>query len=277
MTRSPTGTAFDMTGPESAPVVALIHGLGLNRALWQWLAPHIVDRYRVLAYDLLGHGESSPPQPDPTLKSLSDQLTGLLDHLGIDKVSAVGFSLGGMVARRFAQDHPGRVAALGVLHSPHRRTKEAQAAIRARVEQARAEGPRVTVEAALVRWFTDDYRTANSGVMQLVRSWVLANDPDVYPDLYRILAEGVEEIVAPNPPIACPALVITADEDFGNGPEMTHAIAAEIANAETQILPGLRHMALVEDPPAVNAPLIAFLDRHLAAGTFGARRAGSGA
>ncbi|MGB5836258.1 MAG: alpha/beta hydrolase [Albidovulum sp.] len=263
--RTPQGTAYDLTGPASGPAVVLIHGLGLNRAVWQWLAPDLARHYRVISYDLLGHGHSTAPPPHPTLRTLSDQLKEMLGHLGIDRAAIVGFSLGGMIARRFAQDHPTSVTALGILHSPHTRTPDAQAAILARVLQAKAEGPSATVEAALVRWFSDAYRAANPGMMDLVRAWVLANDPALYPDLYRILAEGIDEIVAPNPPITAPALVITGDEDFGNGPEMTHAIAAEIAGAEALILPGLRHMALAEDPEAVNAPLIAFLDRVLRA------------
>jgi pimeloyl-ACP methyl ester carboxylesterase len=101
-------------------------------------------------------------------------------------------------------------------------------------------------------------------MMDLVRSWVLANDPAVYPRLYRILAEGIDEIVSPDPPISRPALVITGDEDFGNGPEMSAAIAAEIFGAECLILKGLRHMALAEAPEAVNAPVRAFLERTLA-------------
>ncbi|MCB1472786.1 MAG: alpha/beta fold hydrolase [Rhodobiaceae bacterium] len=264
--KAPDGTVFELTGREGAPVVVLIHGLGLNRACWQWLVPDMAVRYRVLTYDLLGHGESAAPPPHPVLKTLSGQLAGLLDHLGIGRAAIVGFSLGGMIARRFAQDFPDRVSALAILHSPHKRTPEAQAAILARVEQAKAQGPQATVEAALVRWFTDAYREAHPQMMDLVRSWVLANDPALYPGLYRILAEGIDEIVAPQPPIAAPALVVTGDEDYGNGPEMTHAIAGEIAGAEALVLPGLRHMALAEDPPAVNRPLIEFLDRHLGQG-----------
>ncbi len=263
--KAPNGTAYDLTGPEGAPVVALIHGLGLDRACWQWLTPELTARYRVLSYDLLGHGQSAAPPPDPVLKTFSGQLAGLLDHLAIDPVAIVGFSLGGMVARRFAQDHPSRVTALGILHSPHRRTPEAQAAILARVDAARTDGPQATVEAALVRWFTAAYRSANSEMMDLVRSWVMANDPAIYPLIYRILAEGIDEIVAPKPPITAPALVITGDQDYGNGPEMTRAIAAEIEGAEVLILPGLGHMALAEAPDTVNRPLIRFLDRHLGA------------
>jgi pimeloyl-ACP methyl ester carboxylesterase len=261
--RAPDGTAHDLTGPERAPVVVLIHGLGLNRACWQWLVPDLATRYRVLTYDLPGHGQSAAPPPSPTLRTLSDHLAALLDHLGIARAALVGFSLGGMIARRFAQDHPTRVTALAILHSPHRRTPEAQAAIVARIDQASAEGPRATVEAALVRWFSDGYRVAHPEMLALVRGWVLANDAAIYPSLYRILADGIEEIVAPNPPIEAPTLVLTADEDHGNGPDMTRAIAAEIAGAEVHVLPGLRHMALAEAPEEVNGPVIAFLDRHL--------------
>jgi pimeloyl-ACP methyl ester carboxylesterase len=260
---TPDGTAYAIAGPESAAPVVLIHGLGLNRGCWRWLVPELAAEFRVLSYDILGHGDSAPPPPGPCLKTLSDQLAGLMDRLGLDRAAIVGFSLGGMVARRFAQDFPARVSALGILHSPHRRSADAQAAILARVEQSRAEGPKATVEAALVRWFTDGFRAENPATMDLVRTWVLANDPEIYPSIYRILAEGVDEIVAPEPPINAPALIMTGDEDYGNGPEMTRAIAAEIPGAEALILPGLRHMALAERPEAVNRPLIAFLRRHL--------------
>ena len=97
-------------------------------------------------------------------------------------------------------------------------------------------------------------------MMDKVRHWVMANDKAIYHTIYQVLADGVDEIVRPDPPISCPALVITGDEDFGNGPEMTHDIAAEIADAKTVILPGLRHMALAEDPDAVNTPVRRFLD-----------------
>ena len=258
--RAPDGTAYALSGPEGAPVVVLIHGLGLNRACWQWTAPALRDRYRVLAYDLYGHGESAVPPEEPSLTLFARQLAGLMDHCGIRRAAVAGFSLGGMIARRFAQDAPERVAALAILHSPHRREAAAQAAILARVEQARDAGPEATVEAALERWFTDAFRDDNPAMMDVVRGWVTANDKAVYHTIYRVLAEGIEEIVAPEPPIACPALVITGDEDYGNGPEMTRAIAAEIAGAQALVLPGLRHMALAEAPATVNRPLRAFLD-----------------
>lgn len=258
------GTAYDVSGRPDAPVVVLVHGLGLCRAVWQWMVPGLAGRFRVVRYDLAGHGQSAPPFGQPVLRDLSRQLADLLDHLGVKRAAIVGFSLGGMVARRFAQDCPARVHALVILHSPHRRTPEAQAAILNRVAQATGAGPAATVEAALVRWYSDAARANRRDLMDQTRAWVLANDPAVYPGLYRILAEGIEEIVAPTPRIACPTLVLTADEDFGNGPEMGAAIVAEIEGARLIILKGLRHMALAEDPEAVNRPVLAFLTEVLA-------------
>ena len=113
--RSPGGTAFDLHGPEGAPCVALVHGLGLTRAVWELTIPVLAGRYRVLAYDMLGHGETAHPGVTPTLPLLSAQLAALLDHCGIGGAAIVGFSLGGMIARRFAQDHADRTLALAVL------------------------------------------------------------------------------------------------------------------------------------------------------------------
>jgi pimeloyl-ACP methyl ester carboxylesterase len=260
MPRAPDGTAYEISDHGHQAWVVLIHGLGLNHACWQWTVPALSDDFNVLRYDLFGHGASVDPPSSPSLSLFSRQLQELMDHCGIQSAAIVGFSLGGMIARRFAQDEPDRAWALAILHSPHKRTPEAQAAILARVDLAREHGPSATVEAALERWFTDDFRAANPDVMDAVRGWVMANRKTVYHHIYRVLAEGVDEIVKPNPPIACPTFVTTGDEDFGNGPEMTHAIAAEIEGAQSLILPGLRHMALAEDPPAINVPLRRFLN-----------------
>jgi pimeloyl-ACP methyl ester carboxylesterase len=133
-------------------------------------------------------------------------------------------------------------------------------AIQARVHQARRDGPRATVDAALQRWFTKSYIDSHPDIADLIRTWVLANDPAIYPDIYQVLVDGVDELLAPEPPIVCPTLIMTAEEDYGNSPAMTRAIAAEIADARTVILPGLRHMAMVEAPEVFNRHLISFLD-----------------
>lgn len=257
---TPRGTAFESTGGNGRALV-LVHGLGLNRHAWQWQLPALRTRYNVITYDLHGHGNSSAPPETPSLSLFAAQLQELLDHLGIAKAAVAGFSLGGMIARRFAMDNPDRLWALAVLHSAHTRDPAAQAAVEARVNQAREQGPSATVEAALSRWFTEGFRAANPATMDLVRRWIIANRREIYAPIYKVLADGVTELVSPTPPIAVPALVMTADEDFGNSPDMSRAIAAEIPGARLVILPGLRHMAMAEAPDLFNAPLRSFLEQ----------------
>ena len=259
-TLAPDGTNFTFSGPNMAPVVVLIHGLGLNKDCWQWMIPDLKDSYRVLSYDLYGHGGSSDPATEPNLSLFSKQLKDLLDFCEIQNAVIIGFSLGGMVARRFSQDAPEKLQGMVILHSPHKRSKAAQAAILKRVDQARTMGPQSTVEAALERWFTDTFRKANPNLMNKIRQWVMGNRNEVYHTIYKVLATGIDEIVKPSPALICPSLIITGDQDFGNGPEMAFAISAEIPGAKTLVLPGLRHMALAESPKLENKPIRDFLD-----------------
>jgi len=261
MPRTADGTVYDLAGPEGAPVVALIHGLGLTRGTWDGLLPALVQRYRVLTYDLFGHGESAAPLATPSVTLFSEQLLALLDSLGIGHCAAVGFSLGGMINRRFALDHPDRLAALGILNSPHDRGAEAQAQVEERARQSDSGGPGATLDATFARWFTPGFIAARPDVIQRIRGWVLANDPVSYAQCRFVLARGVVELIRPDPPIATPALVMTCENDSGSTPAMSRAIASEIAGSECIVVPRLQHMGLVEEPAPFTAPLLRFLDR----------------
>ena len=250
-------TAWERHG--SGPPVVLIHGFGLNRAMWQWQLPALTPHFSVLTYDLLGHGESAPPAGTPSLTMFSRQLLDLMDRCGIERAALVGFSLGGMIARRAALDRPDRLTALAILNSPHDRSPAEREAVRARVRQTKEQGPSANVEPALERWFTPAFRAEAPETIALVRAWIARNDPALYPQIYRVLAEGDAELVEGLERIACPTLVMTGEDDPGNTPAMARAMAESIPGAQLAILPGLRHMALAEAPETVNAPLCAFL------------------
>ena len=251
------GTVYEIQG--RGPAVVLVHGLGLNRDMWQWLLPVLVRHFRVLTFDLIGHGESAGPRGDPDLAMFAGQIVDLLDECGLDRCALVGFSLGGMIARRFAIDHPGRLSALAIVNSAHGRSEAERAAILERVEAVRRSGPAATLEAALERWFTSDFRTHNPAMMDLVGQWVMANRKDVYAPIYRVMAESDAELADAVSQIRCPTLVMTGERDSGNPPAMARRLAAAIPGARAVILPGQRHMGLAEDPAAFNAPLVAFL------------------
>lgn len=254
------GTAYSVDGPPTAPVAVLIHGLGMNRKMWQWHLPSLAERYRVVSYDLCGHGESARPDVVLTLTVFAEQLRALLDHLDIGTAAIVGYSLGGMINRRFAMDHPDRVSALAILNSPHERSPEAQKLVEDRAADTAAGGPAANLDTSIARWFTPGFREDRPDVIALARQWILANDPEVYAQARQVLAQGVVELIRPQPPITTPTLVMTTENDSGSTPAMSRGIAREIAGAKTVIVPHLQHMGLAEEPEFFTDPVLRFLD-----------------
>lgn len=255
------GTAYEIDG--DGPPVVLAHGMGLRREMWDCQLPALAARFRVVRYDLLGHGESPHPGAFRTLDDLVAQLHRLMDHLALDRSALVGFSLGGMIVRGYAVAHPDRVSALAILNSPHDRSDGERAALLDRLALARRLGPGPTVDAALARWFTENFAANNPELLDRVRRWMEANDPDAYAAVYRVLAEDDAALATAIAAIRCPTLVFACEGDLGNSPDMARRMAALIPDAEVAILPALRHMALAEDPAAVSAILVPFLERVL--------------
>jgi pimeloyl-ACP methyl ester carboxylesterase len=83
----------------------LIHGMAGSSATWREVIPALSKKYRVLAPDLLGHGESTKPRGDYSLGAFAASLRDLLDELEIDRATIVGQSLGGGVAMQFTYQH----------------------------------------------------------------------------------------------------------------------------------------------------------------------------
>jgi len=91
------------TGPEA---LLLIHGMAGSSETWRAVIPQLSRKYRVVAPDLLGHGQSAKPRGDYSLGAFAVLLRDLLDELGITRATIVGQSLGGGVAMQFVYQHP---------------------------------------------------------------------------------------------------------------------------------------------------------------------------
>lgn len=252
---APDGMAYDVTG--EGPPVVLIHGLGLSLRLWD---AHLAAfaGCRVLTYDLYGHGQSAPTPNEVSLTVLADQLAALMDHIGMVRAHIVGFSIGGMINRRFALDYPEKTASLVILNSPHNRGDAAQEAVEARAKSVRDQGAFATFDAALQRWFTLAYLATGEGPAK-VRDWRGQVDVESYAQTAWVLANGVRELIAPDPPITIPTLVMTCENDSGSTPQMSRDIATEITGSKTVIIPHLQHLGLMEDPDAFTTPILDFI------------------
>ena len=102
--------ACQADGPSEGPVVVLSHTLATSRAMWQRQIPHFAQRYRVVSYDMRGHGESAAPDYPYSLEMLSEDVIGVLDSVGVARPAVfLGISIGGMIGQALALRHPERV------------------------------------------------------------------------------------------------------------------------------------------------------------------------
>ena len=260
---APDGTAFEVAGPHNGPVALLIHGLGLSRRIFDETVPRFIAAgWRTVTYDLFGHGGSGPAPEPASLAMFARQIVGLLDHLEVETAAVVGFSIGGMINRRLARDAGDRASSLVIWNSPHDRGPDAQAQVEARAKQVVDEGAMATMDGALVRWFTPGHLDARPDHEALVRGWRADVHLESYAGAAWVLANGVVELTVDEPVVTHPTLVMTSEHDTGSTPPMARAIAAQIPEAETLIVPGLQHLGLMEDVAAFVEPTLDFLARR---------------
>jgi len=226
------GTRYRVDGA-GHPLV-LIHGVGMDLTMWDAQTAALGRHLTVIRYDMLGHGGSAT-RSHAKLRDFVDQLRRLLDHLSLDRVYLVGFSMGGMVAQAFAVHHPDRVARLVIMSAVYDRPLAARAAVEERVRQVEREGVGANLDAALKRWFTPAYAAAHPEALATVRRRFAANDPAGYLAAYRVFATGDVELVDSIRTIRCPTLVATGELDPNSTPAMAERMAALIPGARAVV------------------------------------------
>lgn len=230
----------------------LIHGFTGNRDAWNHLRPLLGDRYRVLAPDLPGHGES-PIAADATFHDAVDQLLALLDATGLERVDVAGYSLGARVALALALRAPERVSRL-VLESGspglrHRRER----GDRRRDDAALAEViERDGLEAFVRRWealpLFDGLRTLPEPLKAGLHERRLSHRPEALAGSLRALSLGAQPSYwARLWTVRAPTLLLTGgrDEKFTG---IARAMAAEMPLVWGHVFPGAGHAPHLESP-----------------------------
>jgi pimeloyl-ACP methyl ester carboxylesterase len=255
--KSSNGTAGNITG--RGPPLILLHGVGLDRSMWQAQVYCFARSHSVIAYDLLGHGESAKIEGRVELEDFARQLEQLCSSLKLDGAKLVGFSFGGLIAQAFAAKHGARLAKLVLISTVYDRSPAERAGVETRLETARREGPDSIYPAALERWFSPAFLAGQPEFVQKLHHRMMDNDVGSFLRAYEIFASGDQELVGRLGMIACPTLVMTGERDTGSTPSMAWKMAKEIPGARVSIIAGGRHMMPIEMADDVNREISGFL------------------
>ena len=248
---------YEVTGPASAPVVMLANSLGTDLHLWDAQAGALASVYRVLRYDMRGHGATDvgPVSEGTTIDRLADDALALLDALEIGRVHFCGLSIGGMVAQRAAAKAPERVASVALCDTAMQIGPPAVWDDRiAAVEQG---GMAAVVDGVLARWFTPQTHAARPTDVRGTRNVLLRTPAAGYIACARAVRDA--DLRADAAAIRCPALVIVGDQDPATPPSSAAALHAAVRGSRLEVIAGAAHLSNVEQPAAFNAALLAFL------------------
>ena len=240
----------------TVPLV-LVHGVGLDRHLWDSTIAELSTPREVIAYDLVGHGPRPHPAGPYSLAMFVEQLASLT--VGCERIDLCGFSLGALVAQAFTVAFPSKVRRLVLLGSVFGRTEAELQAVRDRVDEVRAGGYSRAVDQAIDRWFSPSFTAAHPDVVARVRATMEANDVRAYADAYAVFAVGDTELAPRIHRIAAPTLTIAGADDPRSTSDMSHALAATVVDGRCEVIPDTRHCFMLEQPAAVASLIDGFL------------------
>lgn len=111
-------------GPANGEVIVLLHGFAADKDNWLRFSRYLTDRYRVIALDLPGFGESDRPAGSYDVGTQAERLANILETLGIDRAHLLGNSMGGHIAALYAARYPEHVRSLALfdnagIEAPH--------------------------------------------------------------------------------------------------------------------------------------------------------------
>lgn len=240
---------------DGMPLV-LIHGVGSRASDWDRVVERLGPGFRLLRYDLRGHGASEAPPGPYLIDDFVSDLVALMDEANLPAACIAGFSLGGLVAQGLALRHPARVRKLALLGTVAGRTDEERERVQGRLDFIASTHPASYFDQSLDRWFTPAFQAAHPEWVASRRETVTAMDQAAYAAAYHALAftDFGSELAG----IEAPTLVMTGEADQGSNPRMARYMASMIAGAELEILPGLRHSILIEAPDEVARALRRF-------------------
>lgn len=251
---------YRLAGPADAPVLALANSLGTDARIWDGVIEALSPRYRVLSYDKRGHGLSDTPQGDYALDDHIDDLTGLLDHLGIERLALAGVSVGGLIAQGFALRDPERLTAL-ILCDTAPKVGDASG-WNARIDTVRKDGLGAIADMVMDRWFSPDFQQQRPDELAMWRNLFLRSDAEGYAATCATLRDT--DLTAQIGAIAVPTLVVAGAADRSTPVDLVRGCAEAIAGARFEILDGVGHIPSIEQPAALAALMEQFLkeNRH---------------
>lgn len=252
--------AYRLLGSEVNPLIVLAHPLGMSQAVWDDVIPVLLPRYRVLTWDLPGHGASqavSGTQITPA--DLAEEVLALVELAGVQRFHFAGTSIGGVVGQQLIAAHPDRLLSAtltntgAVIGNPD--------LWNTRAGRVRQEGLAAMAEEIVPRWFAPATFEASPA---LKAGWCVQmgrGDDESYAQLCEML--GRDTFTGKLSGKRAKVQLFGGSEDVATPPAVLDALSAELGGVPLEVFDGVGHVPSVEAPALFSQKLLAVLATDL--------------
>jgi 3-oxoadipate enol-lactonase len=239
----------ELSGPSDAPPLLLSGSLGSTLSMWGPQLSALSGRVRAIPFDHRGHGGSPVPPGPYTIAELGQDVLALMDHLGLERASYCGLSIGGMVGQWLAGNHPDRIDKLIlVATSAHIGSPDPWLE---RAATVRAAGTiEVIADAVIARWFTPGWAADHRETVATYREMLVSTPVEGYAGCCEAISKL--DVRAELARITAPTLVISGADDPAIPPPHQQAIADAVTGARLESISDAAHLPSVQHPERVN-------------------------
>jgi len=238
--------------------ITFVTGIANDLTMWDGQVPALERDFKILRYDLRGHGGSETTPGDYSIDILVQDLRTLLDSAHVQKTHLVGLGLGGAIAQAFAIKHPDRVERLMPCCCRARMVPDFAAMWHKLRETVQQNGLETIVEPTVQRWFSEDFKATHPDVLDKIRKMIRGTTLEGYLGVTAAflgldLEDRLHEIRAPT-------LYVSGTEDkLGGPPALMQGLSEKIKGARHVSVPGAAHIANIQNPEGFNKVLADFL------------------
>ncbi len=241
-------------GARGKAAILFANSLGSDLRIWDEVAKRLAGRFRVVRYDLRGHGLTEAAKPPYSASDLARDVVTLLDELKIEQAVICGVSVGGVIAQALALGHPKRVRGL-VLCDTGARIGSAES-WQQRIDMVKASGIASLEKITMERWFSTGFRDRRPADVRGYANMLRQTTVEGYVGTCAALRDA--DFRGMNAKIKCRTLVLSGAIDIATPPELGRELAGLIRGAQFSLIQNAAHLPCIEQPEAVTERILEF-------------------
>lgn len=246
-------------GPDNAPVIILIHGFPFNKSMWNKQVEMLIENYRVIAYDIRGHGNSTAGTDDFSIELFVDDLLGLMDALKIDRAMLCGLSMGGYIALNAVENFPKRFIALILCDTTCAAdTSEGTEKRMRTIESIQEKGVEQYANDSITNLFAPESFVTSKEKIAAIKEMIMKTSIQSLSSTLLALTKR-KETCAGLANIRIPVLIVVGKEDKITPPDAARLMQKNIKGSILKIIEHAGHLSNIENNYEFNGQLRKFI------------------